>query len=978
MTLLDRLKSQPRHDNPDPALRLAHVQELPLDDREAIARYAREDGDARVRKAAVAKLMDPIALGAIAGSDADAAVRSAAHDMLRDFALERFEGTGEAEALAAVEATHDAKALAQIGRAATRETVALRAVSVLVGQGADTHAFGSMARHSVVDTARRAAFEQLQQRGAREELLAVAANSDFKDTALSALELFSDRESLEHVAERGRNKAAAKRARGVLRAADEEADRARRAASLDARLAQAEAIGEAVATAASTASTSTGSTGVTSAGPVAQEGEGGDAVTDRPADAAGAPSAAAASPAGSSATSEAAAEAAPVSVAMSAQEIERRQSRLVELAGEADTAAANPDLASARRRLTLVRREWKDLAVGIDVEPGCHERLARAESVVAGRVAEAKESAAWARQEALVRLDQLLERVEGHASREEASLRTVDIALREVRAALGNMPQLPTKQDYDGVLARLKAAQTVLGEKSRALREALDWKRWSNLTVQERLCAAMEALAGVEDAVTLPKTIRALQTEWRTVADVPPSKSRALWQRFKTAHDVVWARCEAYFAEQSDARGANLTRKNALCEQVEALTGSSDWIRTADAIRALQAEWKTIGPVPRGGDKALWERFHAACDTFYRRRHDDLAARKASWAENLAKKEALCAKAAELASSTAWEEAAVAMKQLQAEWKTIGAVKKTRAEALWQRFHGACDRFLDAFAHRHDAAQAERIQTRESLCEGLEALAQPAEGDAAPVDLPAGLRRVLNGWTVELAHRIDPERARQFETRFAAALDALLATQAAPLAGTELDPQANTQRLEAIVTGMETLARSLAGAGSGQVDQSLSPTARLASMLKEALASNTIGGKVDDDSRWRAAADEVDQAQAKWARVGLVPRDVRRALTDRFARATRAVSERVNARLGASRRVGQESARAGAGPVRAGVGSGRPGGGPVRAGAGPVRAGAGAGREGSGRSGAGGASAGSGRGSTGTGGAGRGQERTRS
>ena len=51
-------------------------------------------------------------------------------------------------------------------------------------------------------------------------------------------------------------------------------------------------------------------------------------------------------------------------------------------------------------------------------------------------------------------------------------------------------------------------------------------------------------------------------------------------------------------------------------------------------------------------------------------------------------------------------------------------------------------------------------------------------------------------------------------------------------------------------------------------------------MLKEALAANTIGGKVDEESRLRAAAEEVRQAQASWARIGPVPDDVRRALTD--------------------------------------------------------------------------------------------------
>lgn len=907
MTLLDRLKSQPRHANPDPAVRLAHVQELPLDDRDAIAAFARGDEDARVRKAAVGKLMDPAALGAVAASDADSSVRAAALEMLRDFALEHFEGTGEAEALAAVDATRDAKALAQMGRGATRESVAVKVATVLASMG-DVHALGALARHAVVEPARRLAFERLQQLDARDELLAVAAHGDFKDTALGALELFADRASLEHVAERGRNKASAKRARGVLRAADEEAVRAERAALVEAQVAQAAQAAAAALAASEAARTHDAAQAASGVAPAVEGAEG---TPPTPGDSGGSESHA------SDAAPAAAAVLPPPAPLLSEQELERREARLRELADEASAASADPDLGAARRRLTLVRREWKDLLVGIGLDPSLGTRVADAESAVLKRVAEAKESSARARQAALVQLGHLLERVEALVPIEEVSLKAADGALREVRAALGTMPQLPTKQDYDSVLARLKAAQASLTEKTRAMREALDWKRWSNVTVQERLCAAMEALAAVEDTTSLPKKIRELQVEWRGASDVPPSKSRALWQRFKAAHDVVWARCEAFFAEQAESRSANLTKKTALCEQAEALSGSTDWIRTADAIKALQAEWKTVGPAPRGGDKALWERFHAACDTFYRRRHDDMATRKAAWSENFAKKEALCAKAEALSTSTAWDETAAAIKQLQAEWKTIGPVKKTRSEAIWQRFHGACNRFFDAYARRHDVAQAEHVQARETLCSALETLAQPDVDGAPMADVPAELRRLLSGWSQELVHRIDPEKARQLEARFAAALDGLLLAKASALVGTDLDPQANRQRLETLVTHMETLAHSLAGAPASQVDQSLSPTARLASMLKEALASNTIGGKVEDDSRWRAAADEVDQAQTKWAQVGPVPREIRRALQERFARASRAVRERVGAKLQAS--------RAGGGPDR-GPGGSRSGG----------------------------------------------------
>ena len=68
--------------------------------------------------------------------------------------------------------------------------------------------------------------------------------------------------------------------------------------------------------------------------------------------------------------------------------------------------------------------------------------------------------------------------------------------------------------------------------------------------------------------------------------------------------------------------------------------------------------------------------------------------------------------------------------------------------------------------------------------------------------------------------------------------------------------------MEALVRRIEDLAGSLAGPAAAAADAALSPAMRLAAMLKEALAANTIGGKVDDDSRWRAAAEDVRQAQA--------------------------------------------------------------------------------------------------------------------
>jgi hypothetical protein len=157
MTLLDRFRAQPRQKHADPSVRLSFVQEIPITERDLLAEIARDDADARVRRAAVAKLMDPAALAAIAAGDGETSVREQAVAMLRDIALEAFEGVGEPDSLAAVDVLADPRALAVVAKSATREAVARRALSRI----SDPHVVGSIARHAEHETVRRAAFEAL-------------------------------------------------------------------------------------------------------------------------------------------------------------------------------------------------------------------------------------------------------------------------------------------------------------------------------------------------------------------------------------------------------------------------------------------------------------------------------------------------------------------------------------------------------------------------------------------------------------------------------------------------------------------------------------------------------------------------------------------------------------------------------------------------------------------------------------------------
>ncbi len=383
-----------------------------------------------------------------------------------------------------------------------------------------------------------------------------------------------------------------------------------------------------------------------------------------------------------------------------------------------------------------LRRDAEVLREHAEANPEAADRLERAIAAIEEKEQEQVQVRQRQEQDNLRRLHQICRQVETLAASEQVTLKAGDRALSEIRSALEGRLPLPTKKDRQEVQSRLEAARAVLGPRVQELRDADEWQRWANLQVQEELAKKMEALAEEADLEVAARRMRELQGRWKQVALAPRTQGEALWRRFKTAQDAVFARTSAHLSAQNEERSANLAKKQALCEQAEALSGSSDWVKTATAIQALQAEWKTIGPVSRGSEKAMWERFRAACDQFFTRRHDDLKKRKDEWSENLARKEALCAQAEALAASTEWEAAAAQCKKLQAEWKQIGPVRRSKSDAVWQRFRAACDAFFDRYKHRDQVELQSKAAARADVIRDLEALA--ARASSAAADAGAG------------------------------------------------------------------------------------------------------------------------------------------------------------------------------------------------------------------------------------------------
>ena len=555
-----------------------------------------------------------------------------------------------------------------------------------------------------------------------------------------------------------------------------------------------------------------------------------------------------------------------------------RIARLTELAGALE--AISETAADLKTAWPGPHREWTALvaAAAPDEVAELARRVQTAEARRAERLRAAREERRRRELANLAKQQRRCDELEQALGDENLALNDAERWQRTTRSVLGNLGRLPTPGDRDALTKRLRQAQSALRGRVRELRGFAEWKQWANLGVQAALCRRLEALVAVDDDAVVATEFRQVMVAWRQASDVSRGEGEELWRRFKTAHDAIHPRAEAFLAKEGAVREEHFAQKVALCEEAERLAESTDWLKTAQRITELQEQWKQIGPATRRQDREVWNRFRAACGRFFHRRREDLAERKQVWAKNATLKEALCEKAETVAGESDRGAARETLRQLQAEWKTVGPTRRTRSEALWQRFRTACDRVYTRAQEASDAEFGDKITARASVCERLEALVSQTgdTGTERPDDVAETVAAARAEWRQLPA--VPRPQERSLTARFQSALTGVVEAYPAAFSGSDLDPERNRVALERLCGRVEALLEDTTtpSAAGG------SPAEILAARLRDALASNTMGAREDPVAKRRAEGDEVKRAQTERRALGVVPGEIGRQLSERF------------------------------------------------------------------------------------------------
>jgi hypothetical protein len=147
--------------------------------------------------------------------------------------------------------------------------------------------------------------------------------------------------------------------------------------------------------------------------------------------------------------------------------------------------------------------------------------------------------------------------------------------------------------------------------------------------------------------------------------------------------------------EAEKQKEKNLDAKTEILNKLRELVDGEETTLSINAIKSIQEEWKSIGPVPAAQNRSLWASYNALMDRFYDNRSIYFELKELDRKKNLESKLELCEKAEALKDMPDLKEAIKALNELHEEFKHIGPVPREEQEELWKRFKAASDAVYD-------------------------------------------------------------------------------------------------------------------------------------------------------------------------------------------------------------------------------------------------------------------------------------------
>jgi len=190
------------------------------------------------------------------------------------------------------------------------------------------------------------------------------------------------------------------------------------------------------------------------------------------------------------------------------------------------------------------------------------------------------------------------------------------------------------------------------------------------------------------------KEILELQKKWDATGGVPRSKQKDVNKKFWTPFKQFFHNKSLFFKKLDEERNQNLKLKEEIVAKAVALKDSTDWDKTSNELKALQAQWKEIGPVPEKQREKIFAQFKEACDFFFEQLRGLQSKANQEQLDNLVKKESIITELQQMVEAKAVTLDGI--RTLQAKFNEIGFVPKKDVASVRSRFNESVSKALSS------------------------------------------------------------------------------------------------------------------------------------------------------------------------------------------------------------------------------------------------------------------------------------------
>jgi hypothetical protein len=245
------------------------------------------------------------------------------------------------------------------------------------------------------------------------------------------------------------------------------------------------------------------------------------------------------------------------------------------------------------------------LRVAVDnIAPIAEERRA-AEAVKNAAAAQAKaiaREASKALKEALV--------IEAEEVAAKDAWKASGDRLKEILDEWKKAPRLDRKSD-EALWKRFSAARNGFDKRRRTHFASLDAARSQVASAKEALVAEAETIATSTNWVSTARRFKELMDLWKASGRGSKADDEKLWGKFKAAQDAFFTAKNADLEKLEANHATNLTVKEELATQAEALLPITDLGATKKALRAITEKWEKTGAVGKKDKDRLDGRLRA-------------------------------------------------------------------------------------------------------------------------------------------------------------------------------------------------------------------------------------------------------------------------------------------------------------------------------------------------------------------------------